>query len=592
MRFGLLQTATVTLLLALTFSSSAEAEYRAYWVETFNTPLGTRADIDRVVQSCVASNCNALFAQVRRRGDSWYLNTSEPLTEMEGVGEPGPDGKWTIDPLRYLIEQAHARSIEVHAFVIVGAIFNFDPAMERPADPRHVFNTHIWDAARSALIRDQRQWATRALPHNLKGTLHDGHRFTGNGEWYIDLGHPAAAAYTIDVFKRMVRNYDIDGLHLDRVRYPEAPIDNTKPYGINVGYNETSVARFKARYGNAVTYYEQRDIGHNGITAGDVGYPRTNDPLWNQWRRDQVTNFVRRVHLTLSAIRPRIRISAALISWGNGPGSSAQFTSTAPYAQVFQDWKTWAEQGLLDVLVPMNYKREHLARERRQFDEWTRFTEELSDATGRQSIIGLGGFINSIEGTRAQIRRALAPPHAANGVVVFALGGTEAGETRRNSTNARVPRNPLSYPTPNLSTPKRTNDDFFSAVRRGTAVNGDGLYEPSPLSPVFAKPVAPPPTPWKDSLGHVMGFAIGENGLPLDTASVTIEGAGRPTIATITDGDGFFGAVGLVPGNYRIRIALRDEYLTASVNVKAGAVSTAYPRRPASWKQTVAGPTP
>jgi len=590
MRFALL-TATASLFVAIAFPSPVAAEYRAYWVETFNTPLGTRADIDRVIQSCEASNCNALFAQVRRRGDSWYLNSYEPLTEMEGVGEPNGDGKWTIDPLRYLVDQAHARSIEVHAFVIVGAIFSFDPAVQLPTDPRHVFNRHFWDSSQSNLFRDRRQWSTRSLPHNLTGTLHNGHRFSGNGEWYIDLGHPAAAAYTIEVFTRLVRNYQIDGLHLDRVRYPEAPIDDTTPYGVNVGYNETSVARFKARYGSSAAYYEAGELGRNGITTGDVGYPRTNDPLWNQWRRDQVTNFVRRVHLTLSAIRPRIRISAALISWGNGPSATSQFSATAPFAQVFQDWKTWAEEGLVDILVPMNYKREHLARERRQFDEWMRFTKALSEATGRHSIIGLGGFINSIEGTRAQIRRVLAPPSGANGVVVFALGGTEAGETRRNSTNARVPKNPLSYPTPNLSTPKRTNEDFFSAVRRGRDANGSTLYEPAPLPPVFARPVAPPATPWKESLGNLMGFAIGENGTPLDAAEVTIEGAGR-SFTTLTDGDGFFGAIGLKPGHYRIRIDLRDEVLFASAKVRASAVVTVHPRLPALSRQTIVGPTP
>ncbi|MEJ7578504.1 MAG: hypothetical protein WKF74_16015, partial [Pyrinomonadaceae bacterium] len=47
-------------------AQTSRAEYRAYWVETFNTALGTRAEIDRVVDSAVQSNANALFAQVRR----------------------------------------------------------------------------------------------------------------------------------------------------------------------------------------------------------------------------------------------------------------------------------------------------------------------------------------------------------------------------------------------------------------------------------------------------------------------------------------------------------------------------------------------
>src|SRR5688572_32261670 len=90
-------------------------EYRAFWVESFNTPLGTRSDIDAVVETAANTNANALFVQIRRRGDSWYVETKEPLTEVEGVGEPEPTGKWTLDPLRYLIERAHANNIEIHA---------------------------------------------------------------------------------------------------------------------------------------------------------------------------------------------------------------------------------------------------------------------------------------------------------------------------------------------------------------------------------------------------------------------------------------------------------------------------------------------
>lgn len=78
--------------------TASRPEYRAYWVETFNTPLGTRAEIDRVVDAAVRSNANALFAQVRRRGDSWYLNSLEPFTQVAGVGEPDANGVPTIDP--------------------------------------------------------------------------------------------------------------------------------------------------------------------------------------------------------------------------------------------------------------------------------------------------------------------------------------------------------------------------------------------------------------------------------------------------------------------------------------------------------------
>src|ERR671935_441535 len=134
---------------------------------------------------------------------------------------------------------------------------------------------------------------------------------------------------------RSARAYDIDGIHLDRIRYPEAPMDGR---GANVGYNETSVARFNARYGTS-------------------GYPKSNDPRWNDWRREQVTNFVRRFYLSAKAIRPSIKISAALIAWSNGPRASGGFEQTEAYSRVFQDWPAWMREGIIDLASPMLYKR-------------------------------------------------------------------------------------------------------------------------------------------------------------------------------------------------------------------------------------------
>ncbi len=69
----------VVLLALLSGTGSAEAqEYRGYWVDTFNTALNTRADVVKVVNNAKVSNANALFVQVRRRGDAWYLNSVEP----------------------------------------------------------------------------------------------------------------------------------------------------------------------------------------------------------------------------------------------------------------------------------------------------------------------------------------------------------------------------------------------------------------------------------------------------------------------------------------------------------------------------------
>ncbi|MCA1626231.1 MAG: family 10 glycosylhydrolase, partial [Acidobacteria bacterium] len=570
-------------------------EYRAYWVETFNTQMGTRAEIDRIVDAAVQSNANAIFAQVRRRGDSWYLETKEPLTQVAGVGEPDATGKWMIDPLKYLIEQSHARNIEVHAYVIVGSIYNAHPTITGvPRDPNHVFNQHFWDKTTNAPYTDSRQWSTRSLPHNPDGTTFNGQRYTA--EWYIDPGHPDAAAYTVDVLTHLVKNYDVDGLHLDRIRYPEAPIDRPagQPLGINTGYNETSVNRFKARYGNQATYYQASDIGTNVntaaapryITAADVGYPKTNDPLWNNWRREQVTNVVRRIYLNATAVKPEIKVSAALICFWTGPTASGGWEKTEAYYRVFQDWRAWTQEGTLDILAPMIYKQEHIASVRAQYDDWLTFTKELARANNRHSVPGLGVYVNSIEGSLRQTRRALArPPYetsnapAADGVIFYALGNTLPGVTSNNSTNAAVPNNPFSYPIPGISTPKRPNADFFAALRTGASANGLTRFEDILLAPLFPTVVPVPDMSWKSqpTEGYVMGFAKRADASPLDAATVTITNLNTGnTRTTVTDGSGFYGGLKLTPGQYLVKAVLNNETLYSCVaEVSAGTVTTA-----------------
>ncbi|MCV5605180.1 family 10 glycosylhydrolase, partial [Escherichia coli] len=71
----------------------------------------------------------------------------------------------------------------------------------------------------------------------------------GADSW-MEPGHPEAAAYTVDVLMHLVRNYDIDGLHLDRIRYPDISVGGQTPStGASVGYNVVNVARFQRRFG-------------------------------------------------------------------------------------------------------------------------------------------------------------------------------------------------------------------------------------------------------------------------------------------------------------------------------------------------------
>jgi uncharacterized lipoprotein YddW (UPF0748 family) len=468
-------------------SVSLHAEYRAFWVDTFNTPLNNPADIDAVILQAQSARANALFVQVRRRGDSWYLNSLEPLPDLTPI-QPA------FDPLYSLIQSAHAADIQLHAFVILGAIWNRNPPPPQgpPSSPLHPFNRHSGFNPATGLIEPSPEtWLTRTLlPDTTPGITFQGHRF--GAEFWLDFGHPDAAAYTVEVLNHLVRNYPIDGLHLDRIRFPDFSAPNQSPSaGVNIGYNQVSVWRFQ----------EAHDIPH------DTPPPPPNDPLWSQWRRDQVTNLVRRIYLNALSIRPQLIVSAALIAYGGaGPWNSSD-----AYCRVFQDWRSWLEEGIIDLAIPMNYKRDHIPQQAAWFDQWNAFTS--THQYNRAALTGLGIYLNGIEGSISQIRRALtATP---TGVVLYALAN---------------PDGPVDAAPP-----------------RGFPAFAEALTTSGP-DPVFANPAPLPDLPWKSrpATGHLMGHA-------LDAASIYIFNAeGLLTRTTAASAGGFFGAVDLPPGEYTV----------------------------------------
>lgn len=508
-------------------------QVRGFWVDTFNTPLNNHADVLAVVNNVKLAKCNAIFVQVRRRGDSWYLNSLEPRADRTPI-EPG------FDPLADLIREAHANSIEVHAFVIIGAIWNADPTSRPPESANHVFNQHGFNQATGKVYEGRANWLTRTLLPDTTGSdtsiRFDGHRF-GNDFW-IDLGHPDAADYTLRVLLHLVRNYDLDGLHLDRIRYPELSVSGqTQASGVSIGYNETSVTRFNKRF---------------GLT----GIPAQNDPQWSKWRRDQVTNFVRRVYLNAIAVKPQLKISAATIAFGGGPTTLAGWEATETYWRIFQDWRGWMEEGILDVNVPMVYKREHQSQFVAQYDSWNDWTK--NNAYDRAALMGTGAYLNSIEGSLRQIRRAFAvnaQGKRTEGVVFFSFA----------VPNEAVTANPLSFPA-NQNTPRRSFAEFAAGLTTGKSADGSQNYEDKTTYPeaVFAQTATIPVLSWKANpqVGHVMGIARAKTGEVIDAGEVTIvriadgttPAKGRTTVTTATDGNGFYGVVDLAPGKYRVTV--------------------------------------
>jgi hypothetical protein len=282
------------------------------------------------------------------------------------------------------------------------------------------------------------------------------------------------------------------------------------------GYNPTSLARFQAQ-------------------TGRTDVPDPTDAQWLQWRRDQVTALVRKIYLTVTAIKPQLRVSAALSAADPPPSETRPWETLTPYTHQLQDWRGWLEEGILDLGLTMTYKNE--VKYAVSFDDWIAWQKDHQYERG--VVVGTGLLTNTVEDSMSQWLRVRQPSPSAN----YALG--IAG---------------YSYGTPsNDDTPRRS---FINAA----------------VTDLFTHIAHTPFLGWKDAqdLGHLMGSLIAVfpcPGMYVDGYALTLSGPTNRQL--LTDGNGWFGAVDLPPGRYQLSVNVLNPATTIQipVDITAGAVT-------------------
>ena len=187
-------------LVVLLFSGSvaavpgAEREFRGAWVATvYNldwpskpglSAAAQKAELRALLDRAAELKLNAILLQVRPASDALYASQQEPWSEFL-TGKAGVSPGY--DPLEFAIAEAHARGLELHAWV-------------------NPFRASIH--------------AGESLPANHVAKKHpEWVRRFGKQLW-IDPGDPAARAYVIGVITEIARRYPVDGIHLDDYFYP------------------------------------------------------------------------------------------------------------------------------------------------------------------------------------------------------------------------------------------------------------------------------------------------------------------------------------------------------------------------------------
>lgn len=175
---------------------------------------------------------------------------------------------------------------------------------------------HVWKVC----------WNLLQAPESFVETMRKAGRLQqkadGSEVLWLCPSDPRNRKLECEALKEVVRNYDINGVHLDYIRYPDG----------DSCYCDGCRKRFSAATGAAADPWPEVVISGSQQAA------------FQTWRHETITSFVKAVHDAVKQIRPTVQVSAAVFpSW-----PSCRDT-------IGQDWATWAQHGYIDFLCPMNY---------------------------------------------------------------------------------------------------------------------------------------------------------------------------------------------------------------------------------------------
>ena len=247
-------------------------EIRAVWITTISgldwprahTAARQQQELTDILDKLQQANINTVLIQARVRASTIYPSTLEPwdvcLTGSAGKS-PG------YDPLQFCIDECHKRGMECHAWIVTIPVGK-------------------WTADGCKKLR--------ARYPNLIKKIGD--------EGYMDPEKSQTGDYLAQICADVTRRYDIDGIHLDYIRYPET---------------------WKLKVNR---------------TQG----------------RQYITDIVRKIHKAIKAEKPWVKLSCSPVGKYD---DIARYQSLGWNANttVCQDAQGWLRDGLMDALFPMMY---------------------------------------------------------------------------------------------------------------------------------------------------------------------------------------------------------------------------------------------
>lgn len=259
---------------------------RGVWITTTaSTALDNNDNILQTVSNCKKAGINHIFVVVYNNARTIY--PSEVMQKLTGKAQL--ERFAGRDPLKEMTTAAKAAGIKVHAWFEYGF-------------------SSSYSAQGGSIVAAKPKWA--ALDQNRALVVK-------NGFDWLNAFDPEVQQFMIDLFKEVVKHYDIDGVQGDD-RLPALPS--------TAGYDDYTVEQYKLENSGA--------------------FPPTNtkDAAWLKWRAQRLNKFMKRLYQEMKAMKPSIQVTM----------------SPSPYPwsldEYLQDWPTWVDSSWVDAVIPQCYR--------------------------------------------------------------------------------------------------------------------------------------------------------------------------------------------------------------------------------------------
>ncbi len=323
----------LTMLLPVAYAAQpAQDGMRGVWVATvanidYPSRQGLTADelkseADTILDNIAAMGLNTVFFQVRPSADALYQSDIFPWScYISGTAGQAPDQDF--DVLSYWVEAAHSRGLQLHAWL----------------NPYRI--------TRSG------QEELDALPETSPARQHPEWVVEYDGNYYFNPGLPAVQQLVVDGAAEIVRNYDVDGIHLDDYFYPGTDFNDAAAY---------------ERY---------------GADFDDI----------DDWRRDNVNDLIATLDETLHAINPELAfgVSPAGI-WDNKADNpkGSETNGRSSYREIYCDSVEWIKRGTVDYICPQLYWS--IGYEIADFEVLVDWWQDVISTSDVALYIGIGAY--------------------------------------------------------------------------------------------------------------------------------------------------------------------------------------------------------